>query len=385
MTEPAATFVPPFDLTRLTAELGGEVLASWRSLVDRGAFVGGDAVTGFEEAFADYLGSAGAVGVANGTDALVVALRALDLAPGDEVIVPAFTFIATGSAVALAGGTPVFADVEPDTLNLDPDDLERRITERTVGVIGVHLFGRPFDVARVGDVCRRHGLWWIEDAAQAQGAEAVAEGGERRKVGNFGTLACWSFYPTKNLGAFGDAGAVTGNDPELLARVRRIANHGRTEHYLHGELGTNSRLDALQAAVLSHRLPGLDDANRRRGEIACRYHGALDGLDAVDLPADPDGAVSVYHQFTLLTDRRDDLKAHLAAAGIGSGVYYPIPLHRQPALAGFVADDLVLPVSERAAERALSLPMFPQLRDDEVARVVASLRSFFARTVARGC
>jgi dTDP-4-amino-4,6-dideoxygalactose transaminase len=380
VTETANPFVPPFDLTRLTAELGPDVLDSWRDLVERGAFVGGDAVSAFEQAFARYLGSEGAVGVANGTDALVVALRALDLSPGDEVIVPAFTFIATGSAVALAGGTPVVADVEAGTLNLDPADLERRVTERTVGVIGVHLFGRPFDVERVGEVCRRHDLWWIEDAAQAQGAEALAGDGSRRKVGNFGTLACWSFYPTKNLGAFGDAGAVTGNDPELLDRVRRIANHGRTEHYLHGELGTNSRLDALQAAVLSARLPGLDAANHRRGEIACRYHGALAGVSEVDLPADPEGAVSVYHQFTLLTDRRDDLKAHLAAAGIGSGIYYPIPLHRQPALAAHLpagVDDLSLPVSERASERALSLPMFPQLRDDEVARVVAALGEFF--------
>ena len=374
----AEPFIPPFDLTRAAGDLAASVTGRWRELVGKAAFIGGGAVADFESAFAAYLGSAGAVGVANGTDALVVALRALDLAPGDEVIVPAFTFIATGSAVALAGGTPVMADVEPETLNLDPEDVARRLTERTVGVIGVHLFGRPFDVVALGRLCRERGLWLIEDAAQAQGAEAVGEDGARRKVGNFGRLACWSFYPTKNLGAFGDAGAISGNDRELLERVRRIANHGRTEHYLHGELGTNSRLDALQAAVLSERLPGLDAANRRRGEIACRYAGALGGVEEVDLPADPEGAVSVYHQFTLLTDRRDALKEHLAAVGIGTGIYYPVPLHRQPALAGFASGRPELPVSERASRRALSLPMFPQLTESEVERVTTALGSFFA-------
>lgn len=366
--------IPAFDLKRLTSRLGPELGRRWADLVTNAAFVGGPEVARFESELASYLGAGGAVGVANGTDALVVALRALGLQPGDEVIVPAFTFIATGSAVALAGGAPVFADVDPDTLNLDPASVEERITDRTAGVIGVHLFGRPFDVAAVTGLCRRHGLWLIEDAAQAQGA-AVG----RQRVGTFGTLGCFSFYPTKNLGAFGDAGAVVGDDPELLDRVRRVANHGRTEHYLHGELGTNSRLDALQAAVLNLRLPELDTANRRRREIAARYTEALDGIDEVDLPRDAEGTEPVYHQFTLQTDRRDALREHLADAGIGSVVFYPIPLHRQPALAPFAPEGLSLPVSERAAERVLSLPMFPELTDQEVAAVTDALRGFFGR------
>ena len=364
--------IPPFNLTRATARIGEPLTRRWAEQVAAAGFVGGPEVVRFEEAFAAYLGAAGCVGVANGTDALVVALRALDLAPGDEVIVPAFTFVATGSAVALAGGVPVFADVEEATLNLDPASVEERVTERTVGVIGVHLFGRPFDVDALGDVCRRRGLWLIEDAAQAHGASS---GG--RKVGTFGTLACFSFYPTKNLGAFGDGGAVTGGDPALLERVRRIANHGRTEHYLHGELGTNSRLDALQAAVLNLRLAELDDGNRRRRAIAARYAEALTGVPDVDLPADAAGTEPVYHQFTLLSDRRDALRAHLAEAGIGSAVYYPIPLHRQPALAAYAAAGVSMPVSERAPERALSLPMFPELEDGEVDAVVAAVRGFF--------
>ena len=366
--------VPVFDLRRAAARLAEPLAARWAEQVAAAAFVGGPAVARFEEELAAYLGAGGCVGVANGTDALVVALRALELQPGDEVIVPAFTFIATASAVALAGGVPVFADVEPETLNLDLADAAARVTPRTVGVIGVHLFGRPCDTAGLAALSRRHGLWWIEDAAQAQGARV-----DGRRVGTLGDLACWSFYPTKNLGAFGDAGAVTGSDAARLARVRRIANHGRTEHYLHGELGTNSRLDALQATVLSLRLEVLEEGNRRRREIAGRYREALAGPAAageVELLRDPEGTEPVHHQFTLLTDRRDALREHLGAGGIGAAVYYPVPLHRQPALERWAPRDLELPVSERAARRALSLPMFPELEDAEVEAVCARLGSF---------
>ncbi len=365
--------IPSFDLRRAAAALAEPLAERWAEQVGAAAFIGGPEVERFEAAFASYLGAGGCVGVANGTDALVVALRSLGLEAGDEVVVPAFTFVATGSAVALAGGVPVFADVEPGTLNLDPASVEERIGPRTVGVIGVHLFGRPFDVEALGALCRRRGLWLVEDAAQAHGARA-----EGRRVGTFGELACWSFYPTKNLGAFGDAGAVTGGDPELLARVRRVANHGRTEHYRHGELGTNSRLDALQAAVLALRLPRLEEANARRREIAAAYRAALAGRGGIELLADPAGSEPVYHQFTLLAERRDALREHLAGRAIGSAVYYPIPLHRQPALGRFHPEGLELPVAERAAERALSLPMFPELTDDEVATVTSALDAFFA-------
>ncbi|MGD2115377.1 MAG: DegT/DnrJ/EryC1/StrS family aminotransferase [Acidobacteriota bacterium] len=365
--------IPAFDLTRSTARLQEPLGRRWAELVASAGFIGGPEVARFESELASYLGAAGCVGVANGTDALVVALRALDLQPGDQVIVPAFTFIATGSAVALAGGVPVFADVEPGSLNLDPASVEERITDRTAGVIGVHLFGRPCDVEALAALCRRHGIWLIEDAAQAHGATVG-----RRRAGTFGTLGSFSFYPTKNLGAFGDGGAVIGDDPDLLDRVRRIANHGRTEHYLHGELGTNSRLDALQAAVLNLRLQELDAGNRRRREIAARYRETLEPFDAVDLPRDADGTEPVYHQFALLTDRRDALREHLAERGIGSVVFYPIPLHRQPALAPYVPEGLSLPVSERAAERVLSPPMFPELEDAEVEEVRRALGEFFS-------
>ena len=245
MTEP----IPAFDLSRAAKALESEVSGRWRALREQTRFVGGEEVEGFERDFAEYLAVGSCVGVANGSDALELAVRALGLSPGDEVIVPAFTFIATAAMVQLAGGVPVFADVEPETLNLDAASVAERIGDRTVGVIGVHLYGRPFSLSPILALCQEHDLWLIEDAAQAHGASI---GGV--PVGGSGALATWSFYPSKNLGCFGDGGAVTGSDVELMERVRRLADHGRIGHYRHGEAGRNSRLDSLQAAVLNSRL-----------------------------------------------------------------------------------------------------------------------------------
>ncbi len=364
--------VPGFDLGRAVRRIAPELETRWRRLVARTQFVGGDEVAEFEESFARFLGVGGCVGVANGTDALVLCLRALGLRPGDEVIVPAFTFVASAAAVVLAGGRPVFADVEPGTLNLDPASAAARIGPQTAGVIGVHLYGRPFAVDAVLDLCRERGLWLLEDAAQAHGA--LASG---RRVGGFGRLAAWSFYPSKNLGCFGDGGAVTGNDRELLGRVRRLANHGRSGHYHHVEVGTNSRLDALQATVLNCRLPLLDEDNRRRREIACRYHGMLAGVGDLRLLEDPSGACAVYHQFTVRSRSRGALREHLAARGIGSSVHYPEPLHRQPGLVAVLGEQEGLPEAEAAAREVLCLPMFPELEDAEVEAVGAAVRDFF--------
>lgn len=367
------TQIPQIDLSRAERRIADELTARWTRIRERTAFIAGEEATEFEQAFARFLGAEGVVGVANGTDALEVALRCLDLQPGDEVIVPAFTFIATAGSVVFAGGRPVFADVEASSLNLDPNEVEARITERTVGVIGVHLYGRPLDLDRMLEICERHGLWLLEDAAQAQGALW-----RDRRAGTFGRLATWSFYPTKNLGAFGDAGAISGNDPELLARVRRVANHGRETHTFHTEVGTNSRLDGLQAAVLNCRLPLLEEDNRRRREIAARYLDALAGVGDLRFLEDPAEAVPVYHQITLLSEQRDRLREHLSEAGIASGIYYPEPLHRQPAFAHLVADGDRFPVAEAAAAQCLSLPMFPELTDAEVERVIEAVKDFFA-------
>lgn len=363
--------VPPFDLTRAIEPLAEPIQARWRTLLEANSFVGGEEVARFEKAYADYIQSAACVGVGNGTDALILALKALDLQPGDEVIVPSFTFIATAAAVALVGGTPVFADVEPQTLNLDVLDMADRVTDRTVGVIGVHLYGTPFAVDAVRDLCKARGLWLIEDAAQAHGATWKGT-----RVGNFGSLATWSFYPAKNLGCFGDGGAVTGNRPELLDRVRRLANHGRLEHYRHGEPGLNSRLDALQAAVLNCRLPGLESQNQRRAQIAAQYREALSSVgDLRFLKDDPDSR-SVYHQMTVLSDQRDALRRHLDDEGIGTGVHYPLALHLQPAFAGATEPE-GLEVAAAAGNQVLCLPMFAELTDQEVDRVCKAVRLFF--------
>jgi dTDP-3-amino-3,4,6-trideoxy-alpha-D-glucose transaminase len=365
--------VPILDLGRTRQRIAPQLDARWRKILDETSFILGPEVRELEAAFAAYLGVEACVGLANGTDALILALRALGLQPGDEVIVPAFSFFATAEAVALLGGKVVFADVDPETLNLDPADAAARVTERTVGIIGVHLYGRPFDVDGILELCGRRGLWLLEDAAQAHGAKWKG-----KRVGGFGQLAAWSFYPTKNLGCFGDGGAATGNDRALVERVRSLGNHGQATRYHHVEIGTNSRLDSLQAAVLNCRLPLLDGDNARRGEIACRYHGAMSGIGDVRLPPDRPEVSSVYHQFTLRTARRDELMAHLKAAGIASAVHYPSPLHRQPAMAGLVdLRDGDLPVSTAAGGEVLCLPIFPELTNDEVDAVGAAVRSFF--------
>ncbi len=376
--------VPYLDLARARQRIAAPLDERWRRILDDSAFVLGPEVREFERRFAAYLEVPATVGVANGTDALLLSLRALGLRPGDEVIVPAFSFFATAEAVLLLGGEPVFADVEPATLNLDPVDAAARVTERTVGILGVHLYGRPFDVEGLLQLCERHGLWLVEDAAQAHGARHAG-----RRVGSFGRLAAWSFYPTKNLGCFGDGGAVSGSDPELVESVRRLANHGQSSRYHHVEIGVNSRLDSLQAAVLNCRLELLEADNARRRELACRYHGGLAGAGDLVLPADPPGSVSVYHQLTVRTAHRDALMRHLADRGIGSSIHYPSPLHLQPAIlaretrAAEAASGRRprpdLPAATAAASQVLCLPMFPELTNEEVAAVCDAVQEFFRR------
>ena len=364
--------VPYLDLSRARRRVESELLARWRRILDGNAFVLGPEVAEFETAWASFLGAAGAVGVANGTDALTVSLRALGVAPGDEVVVPAFSFFATAEAVVLAGGTPVFADVDPESYNLDPADAEAKVGPRTVGIVGVHLYGRPFDAERLGALCRRRGLWLVEDAAQAHGARFRG-----RRAGTLGDLAAWSFYPTKNLGCFGDGGAVSGDNAELLARVRRAANHGQTERYHHVEIGTNSRLDALQAAVLNLRLRTLDEDNARRRALAAIYREGLAGVGDLRLPPDRADDECVYHQMTVATSRRDELMAFLRQRGVGSSVHYPSALHRQPAMAARLAATPRLPVAERAGGEVLCLPMFAELEPAEAGRAVEAVRAFY--------
>ena len=363
--------IPHFDLKPAAEELAPALLARWGDLLARTAFVGGPEVDAFERDFAAYLEAPGCVGVANGTDALVLALHALGLRPGDEVLVPSFTFFATAEAVVWAGGVPVAVDVDPATFTLDAADAEARATARTVGMIPVHLYGQPCDLDAALALCGRRGWWLIEDAAQAHGARWRG-----RRVGTFGTLAGWSFYPSKNLGCFGDGGAVTGADADAIARARLLANHGRVEHYRHGAVGTNSRLDALQAAVLNLRLARLDRDNARRDALARRYKEALAGVGDLRFATVPAAATPVWHQLTARTAARDRLRQHLLDAGIGSAVFYPIPLHEQPALAA-VMKGVELPAASAAAREVLCLPLFPQLAESQVDEVCAAVRAFY--------
>ena len=364
--------IPYLDLSRARKAIEAELFERWHQIADANAFILGPEVKQLESAFAAFLGAGAVVGVANGTDARVVALRALGLEPGDEVLVPAFSFFATAEAVVLAGGRPVFCDIEPATYNLDPAELERRATPRTRGVIGVHLYGRPFDADPIAGFCRARGLFLLEDSAQAHGAKYRG-----RRVGTLGDLSAWSFYPTKNLGAFGDAGAVSGMDVDLMQRVFRVANHGQTSRYHHVEIGTNSRLDSLQAAVLNLRLRTLDADNAARRRLAAIYHEGLAGVGDLRFPRDRPDDEPVFHQMTIATARRDELQKFLAERGVGSSVHYPAPLHRLPAVAALLPAPPSLPHAERAATEVLCLPMFAELTESEAAGAVAAVRAFY--------
>ena len=364
--------IPYLDLSRARKAIEAELFERWHQIADANAFILGPEVKQLESAFAAFLGAGAVVGVANGPDALVVALRARGLEPGDEVLVPAFSFFATAEAVVLAGGRPVFCDIEPATYNLDPAELERRATPRTRGVIGVHLYGRPFDADPIAGFCRARGLFLLEDSAQAHGAKYKG-----RRVGTLGDLSAWSFYPTKNLGAFGDAGAVSGMDVDLMQRVFRVANHGQTSRYHHVEIGTNSRLDSLQAAVLNLRLRTLDADNAARRRLAAIYHEGLAGVGDLRFPRDRPDDEPVFHQMTIATARRDELQKFLAERGVGSSVHSPAPLHRLPAVAALLPAPPSLPHAERAATEVLCLPMFAELTESEAAGAVAAVRAFY--------
>ncbi len=357
----AAAGVPFYDLAGVNADLRQEFDIAWKSVLAHGGYVNGPEIERFEQDFADYCEVAACVGVANGTDALELILAGLNIGRGDEVIVPANTFIATAEAVCAVGARPRFVDVSPGTLLVDPEAVEAAVNPSTAAVVGVHLYGQMVDVDRLVVITARHGLAFIEDAAQAHGARFAG-----RRAGSVGVAAAFSFYPGKNLGALGDGGAVVTNDLGLAERVRSIANHGRSgaDRYRHVHRGRNSRLDTLQAALLSAKLPRLDAANARRAAAMATYRTLLPlGCEPIAVQPEAD---HVYHLAIVQVADRPGVTAALSAAGIGWGVHYPIPCHRQPAFSTFHEE---LPVVERTADRVLSLPMSPTLRDDEIARV----------------
>jgi dTDP-4-amino-4,6-dideoxygalactose transaminase len=369
--------VPFLDLSGTTAAVRAEVMSGWRELLDGNAFVGGEAVSRFEEAWADYCGTRFAVGVANGTDALHLTMRALGIGPGDEVVVPANTFVATAEAVVLAGARPRFADVDPDTLLITPESLAVAVTPATKAVAVVHLYGQMPDMDGLCRMAAQLGLLVIEDMAQAQGATWHG-----RRAGSFGAAGCTSFYPGKNLGAFGDAGAVVTDDAGLAQTLRSLRDHGRagTGHYDHAHVGTNSRLDALQAVVLEAKLRRLDDWNTRRRDLMALYRELLDP-DAVRLVSELGGSRGVYHLAVARVLERDRVRSMLAEAGIGTGIHYPTPCHLMEPYRGFA--DRSLPIAEAAAGRQLSLPMSPFLRVEDVERVAELVNQVAVRGVLR--
>jgi dTDP-4-amino-4,6-dideoxygalactose transaminase len=369
--------VPFTDLAAMTREIRAAVDLGWGRLLQSGRFIGGEPVEEFERDWAAYCQVPYAVGVANGTDALQLVLSALAIGAGDEVIVPANTFVATAEAVVLAGATPRFADVDPGTLLLTPELMEDAITSRTRAVIVVHLYGQMPDMDALCRAAARAGVVLIEDAAQAHGATWRG-----RRAGSIGTAGCFSFYPGKNLGAFGDAGAVVTADPGLAQRIRYLRDHGRSagSHHRHELIGMNSRLDALQAVVLTAKLARLETWTKARRCVAERYRAAFaDGPARMvdELP----GSQGVFHLAVVRVPDRAQVQRQLAASGIGTGIHYPVPCHRQPPYQGFAAGPL--PVCEQAAGEILSLPIFPHMTNGQVARVCDVLRESVTAKGAR--
>lgn len=359
--------VPFVDLKAQLTSIRQEITVAIDRVLTSGHFIGGDCVERFEEEFARFVGAKYTVGVASGTAALELALKCYHISAGDEVIVPANTFFATAEAVSNVGATPVFVDVDPSTLHLEFAEVERVLTPRTRAIIAVHLYGRAMDLASLQDFADRRNLTIIEDAAQAHGTQ---QGGVR--VGGSGRLTCFSFYPGKNLGAYGDAGAVTCNDRAQAEYLRLLRDHGSATKYAHSIVGTNSRLDSIQAAVLSVKLPRLASWNASRVRHAKAYVQELCG-SMVQLPPIPPDGEHNFHLFIIRVTDRDGLKKHLENLGIATGIHYPVPLHLTEAYADLRYSRGALPISEATADTILSLPMYPELPDTKRTRVTAAI------------
>jgi dTDP-4-amino-4,6-dideoxygalactose transaminase len=365
------TSIPLVDLSAQHAAVAEEVAEGWQDVLARTAFIGGPQVAAFEREYAEFIGASHCVAMANGTDAIEIALRALGVGRGDECIVPANTFIATAEAVSRAGATPVLVDCADDeTYLIDADAVEAAVTPRTGAIIPVHLYGQAAPVERLLPLAKRMGIWLVEDAAQAQGARRNGT-----SAGVLGDAAATSFYPGKNLGAYGDAGAALTGSADVATRMRMIRDHGSPRKYQHEVLGVNSRLDTLQAVVLSAKLRRLAGWNAARRAAAARYDELLSDCDAVVRPRTLEGNEHVWHLYTVRVPNRDRVVKELHAAGIGAGIHYPVPVHLTGAYAGLGYADGAFPVAERTARDLLSLPIFPEITAAQQERVVSVLMS----------
>jgi dTDP-4-amino-4,6-dideoxygalactose transaminase len=362
--------VPYFDLPAQINSIRPELDAAIAKTLDSCAFCLGPEVAAFERDFAKFLGAARCVGFNSGTSALHVAMRLLDIGPGDEVITTPFTFVATSWAISYVGATPVYVDIDEGTMNMDPALLERAITPRTKAVMPVHLYGHPFDVDPILDACKRHGLPLVEDAAQAHGARYKG-----RTVGTMGALSAFSFYPGKNLGACGEGGALSMESADYEGRARSLREHGSSVRYYHDEVGYNYRMEGIQGAVLNVKLGRLRAWTDARRKIAHRYHRLLSSTP-LKLPIEESWAESVYHLYVVRHPARDRLREHLAKCGVGTALHYPLPLHLQKCYAGLGHKTGAFPVSERAANGCLSLPIYPELSDRQIEYVAQMVSEF---------
>ena len=362
--------VPFLDLKAHHQPHRQEFLDAIAEVIDQSAFAGGPFVARFEEDFARYCGVKHAIGVGNGTDAIWLVLLALGVGPGDEVITVPMTFMATAEAISYAGAKPVFVDIDEKSYTMDPAQLERAITPRTKAIIPVHLYGQVADMDPILEIAARHKIPVIEDACQAHGAEYKG-----RRAGSLGVAGAFSFYPGKNLGAFGEAGAVTTNDPALAERVKVLREHGQPRKYYHSHIGWNGRMDGIQGAVLRIKLKYLEAATEQRRAHAAHYRRLLQSCSSIVLPAEAPARRHVYHLYVILADQRDALIAEMGRRGVGCAIHYPIPVHLQDAYRHLGLGEGSFPVTERVARRLVSLPMFPELTPSQIETVAAELRS----------
>jgi dTDP-4-amino-4,6-dideoxygalactose transaminase len=361
--------IPLVDLKAQYLSIKSEIDAAIDRVIDKTAFILGEEVESFEKEFAAFCKAEYCVGVASGTAALHLALLACGVRPGDEVITTPFTFIATAEAISHCGARPVFVDIDPRNCLLDPTQVEAAITRATKAIVPVHLYGQPVEMDPILDIARKYGLRVVEDAAQAHGAEYRG-----KRTGTLGDVACFSFFPGKNLGAYGDGGAVVTNDPDIARKVRRLRDHGRESKYEHLEIGFGERLDALQAAILRAKLAHLEDWTEARRKHAARYDALLRPMGIETVQVSPH-VRHVYHLYVIRSPRRDALLEHLKSRGIGAGVHYPIPLHLQPAYSAEYKH-VRLPQAERAAQEVLSLPIYPELTEEQLEYVAGAVAEF---------
>ena len=343
------------------------------------SFINGPQVKDFQKSLENYLNIKNVIPCANGTDALQIALMALDLKAGDEIIVPSFTYVATAEVIALLKLQPVMVEVDENTFNITAEIIEQAITPKTKAIVPVHLFGQSCDMSPIMEVAEKHNLFVIEDNAQAIGADYISADGNRKKTGTIGHIGCTSFFPSKNLGCYGDGGAIFTDDDELANKIRMIANHGQAKKYYHSVIGVNSRLDSLQAAILNVKLKYLDDYCAARLKVAEKYDEAFAAIEELQTPVREKNSTHVFHQYTLQVKngKRGELQKHLQEKNIPSMIYYPVPLYRQDAFKEFVAEDFSLPVTERLCDSVLSLPVHTEMDDETQNYIIKNVKEFF--------